>query len=134
MLVIDASAVSTWLFRGRAAAKVESHIAEAELAAPYIFDLEVLSAIRRAVSAGQLPSDHARNAVIDLLELGVERYGHEVLLPRIWFLRDNFTPYDAAYLALAEALADDGVPLLTSDARFARAAHKHSDVEVLLAA
>jgi predicted nucleic acid-binding protein len=37
---------------------------------------------------------------------------------RIWELRDNLTPYDAAYVALAEALE---VPLVTADQRLAQA-------------
>jgi uncharacterized protein YkwD len=38
----------------------------------------------------------------------------------------------ARYLALAETLVEDGVPLLTADTRLARAAEAHSDIEVLL--
>jgi predicted nucleic acid-binding protein len=72
--------------------------------------------------------------VSDLLQLSVDRYPHAILGRRIWELRENFSAYDAVYLALAEKLHDDGVPLLTSDARFARAARKHTGVEVLLAA
>ena len=52
-------------------------------------------------------------------ELFIERHGHRDLLPRIWALRDDVSPYEAAYVALAEAL---GATLLTHDARLARAA------------
>ena len=44
-----------------------------------------------------------------------------IFLDRIWRLRTMLTPYDAAYVALGEAL---GSPLLTTDARLARA-HGH---------
>jgi predicted nucleic acid-binding protein len=54
-------------------------------------------------------------------------------MPRIWELRRNFSAYDAAYVALAEAIADDGAPLLNADARLARGAGAHSSVRVLLA-
>ena len=54
-------------------------------------------------------------------------------MPRIWQLRENFSAYDAGYVALAEALADEPVPLLTADARLARAVAEHCDVPVLLA-
>ena len=37
------------------------------------------------------------------------RVPHVALLPRIWQLRHNLSVYDAAYVALAEAL---GAPLL----------------------
>jgi predicted nucleic acid-binding protein len=41
-----------------------------------------------------------------------------VLAARIWQLRLNLTSYDAAYVALAEAL---GLPLVTLDQRIQRA-------------
>jgi predicted nucleic acid-binding protein len=34
----------------------------------------------------------------------LERYSHFPLLVRIWQLRHNMWPYDAAYVALAEGL------------------------------
>jgi predicted nucleic acid-binding protein len=46
-----------------------------------------------------------------------------VLLPRVWDLRHNLTAYDAAYLALAEALE---APLLTRDRRIATAVGHHA--------
>jgi predicted nucleic acid-binding protein len=48
-------------------------------------------------------------------------------LPRVWELRANLTAYDAAYVALAEAL---GAPLLTRDRRLARAAGHGARVEL----
>ena len=43
---------------------------------------------------------------MDLLaKMNVRRYGHAALLPRIWQLRNNMWPYDAAYVALAESLS-----------------------------
>jgi predicted nucleic acid-binding protein len=48
-------------------------------------------------------------------------------------LRDNFSAYDAVYVALAEGLSDEGVPLLTTDGGLARAVRAHSAVEVLSA-
>jgi predicted nucleic acid-binding protein len=71
--------------------------------------------------------------VADLLDLPIERYGHYALIPRIWELRENFSTYDAAYIALAEAIVEPGAPLLTADARLARAAGAHTAVRVVLA-
>ena len=56
----------------------------------------------------------------------LQRYSHEPLLPRIWELRENLTAYDAAYVALAEAL---DAPLLTGDERIARASGVRARVE-----
>jgi predicted nucleic acid-binding protein len=50
------------------------------------------------------------------------------VLRRIWELRDNATPYDAAYLAWAEALA---VPVLTADAKLVGIPSVSCEVRVL---
>ena len=64
----------------------------------------------------------------DLLELSLTRYPHDVLLFRVWELRDNLTAYDAAYVALAEAL---DAPLVTCDGKIASASGHHARVEVV---
>ena len=46
-------------------------------------------------------------------------------MQRTFDLRDNFSSYDASYVALAEAL---GISLLTGDARLAAATNAHTDV------
>ena len=136
MLVVDASAV-TELLLGRAAgepvaAALREH--DFDLHAPHLLDVEVLSALRRVVAAGAATPTRAAEAVADLLDLPLQRYAHENLVPRIWELRESFSAYDATYLALAEVIAQDGAPLLTADARLARAASEHTGVEVILAA
>jgi predicted nucleic acid-binding protein len=127
LIVIDASAVVDQLVGGEPAASVEHHTAYGAeaLHAPHVLDLEVLQALRRA--------RQPREMLIDFLDLPIERYPHTLLVPRVWELRHNFTPFDATYVALAEGLGED-VRLLTSDKRLARAIRKHTDVEVLLAA
>lgn len=134
MLVVDASAVTELLLARPAAEHVERHIASHghALHAPQLLDIEVLSALRRVVASGEASLARAGEAVTDLGELSVERYPHEPLVSRVWQLRDNFSAYDAAYLALAEALLEEGAPLLTADGGLARAAEAHSDVDVLL--
>jgi len=49
-------------------------------------------------------------------------------MSRIWELRDNHTPYDAAYVALAEALE---TCLLTADRRLAQAPGARCEIELL---
>jgi predicted nucleic acid-binding protein len=134
MLVVDASAVVELLLARSAAGDVAHHVADHgyELHAPELLDIEVLSAVRRAVALGHASIERGGEAVADLLDLPIARYPHEILVERAWALRDNFSAYDAAYLALAEAVAEGGVPLLTADGRLARAAGEHTDVAVLL--
>lgn len=134
MLVVDASAVADLLLRRPAAERVKQHLHDHgfDLHAPHLIDVEVLSALRRVVASGEASATRADEAVADLLDLPIERYSHEVLVPRVWQLRENFSAYDATYLALAEAVAEEPVPLLTGDARLARAAGDHAAVPVLL--
>jgi predicted nucleic acid-binding protein len=136
MVVIDAGAVGDLLLGWRAAERVGQLLAEhdEDVHAPHLLDIEVLDFFSRAMTMGALSESHATNALSDFLELSVERYPHTLLAARVWDLRPHFSAPDAIYLALAENLNDDGVPLITSDADFARAARKHTGVEVLLAA
>jgi predicted nucleic acid-binding protein len=133
MLVIDASATADLVLARPVAEKVASHIADhnGDLHAPHLLDIEVVSAVRRLVASGEATPTRGVEAITDLLDLPLVRYPHEILVPRIWELRQNFSSYDAAYLALAESLTDEGVPLLTTDQRLARATRAHSDVELL---
>jgi predicted nucleic acid-binding protein len=69
----------------------------------------------------------ARLALDDLAALPARRAPHRPLLPRCWELRDNLTVYDAAYVALAEALK---ATLLTGDRRLARASGPKCPIEI----
>jgi predicted nucleic acid-binding protein len=98
------------------------------LAVPELADLEVASVLRRQMRAGALDARRAVLALDDLAALPARRAPHRPLLARCWELRDNLTPYDAAYVALAEALR---ATLLTADRRLARAPGTHCDIEIL---
>jgi len=96
--------------------------------APHVLDLEVTSALRGLVRRGALAEAVARAALRHLAVLPVVRCGHSPLLSRCWALRDNLTVYDAAYVALAEAI---GARLLTSDQRLAHATGIRCEIELL---
>jgi predicted nucleic acid-binding protein len=49
-------------------------------------------------------------------------------LDRVWALRNNFSAYDAVYVALAEVLH---ATLVTHDRRLAVAARRHAMVELV---
>lgn len=101
------------------------------LVAPHLVDLELLSAWRRLHRVGQLDDRRVALAVDDLRALPLRRVTHLPFLDRCWDLRHNVTPYDAAYVAVAEAFGD---VLLTADVRLANAPGIRCDVEVLSAA
>ena len=130
MIVVDASAVLETLLRTPAAAAVEGRLFDSRqtLHAPHLIDVEVAQVVRRYAAAGELDAERGREALADLADLPLLRYPHDLLLPRIWELRHNLTAYDAAYVALAEAL---GAPLLTRDRRLAAAPGHHAQVELV---
>lgn len=129
MLVVDASVVVTALVDDDADGDASrTRLRGEDLTAPELIDLEVMSALRRAVSTSAVPPRRAALALDDLIAIPLLRAPHHPLLPRCWELRENLTPYDAAYVALAEAL---GTPLLTADARMASAPGIRCAVEVL---
>lgn len=123
MIVADASLVVDYLLDdGARGTWSADRIATAgSLHAPHLIDLEVVSSARKAVRRGFVTAERAETAVLDLEDLALQRYPVVRLLQRIWELRDVLTPYDGAYVALAEALR---LPLATTDDRLART-HGH---------
>lgn len=129
MIVVDASVLGPALGDdGSAGDAAREHLRGQQLAAPTLIDLEVTSVFRSQNADGRLDDRRANQALNDLLQLPIRRAEHQHLITRCWELRRNLTPYDAAYVALAEAL---GVPLLTADGRLSRAPGIRCDVQVI---
>jgi predicted nucleic acid-binding protein len=129
VIVVDASVLATALVDDTAeGGRVRSRLRGTELAAPEIIDLEVLSVLRRLRSAGNVTEIRAGQAVADLKAFPIDRAPHRPLVARCWELRANLSPYDAAYVALAEAL---GTTLVTADARLAHAPGPRCDFDLL---
>jgi predicted nucleic acid-binding protein len=129
VLVVDASVMAVALVDdGRDGDAARRRLRNEDLAAPEILDLEVMSVLRRYVDRGTVRARAASAAVADLLRAPIARSSHRPLGDRCWQLRANLTPYDAAYVALAELLE---APLVTGDARLAAAPGVRCEVEVL---
>lgn len=129
MLVVDASVLAVALADdGPDGDAARARLRGETLAAPELVDLEVASVLRRQNRAGMLDNRRADLAIIDLGALPMVRASHLALLRRCWELRENVTTYDAAYVALAEAL---DATLLTGDRRLAHAAGPTCTIELL---
>jgi predicted nucleic acid-binding protein len=130
LIVIDASAVVELLLHTETGVRVGNRaLSQAErLCAPHLLDLEIAQVLRRFVQLRELTPDRGFQALDDFRALHIERTSHVNLLPRIWELRGSLTAYDAAYVALAEAMDS---PLLTCDAKLLRAHGHHATVEVV---
>lgn len=130
MIVLDASAaVSVLLNQDISGPRILERMGRVDngLHVPHLFEIEVMSALRRYVLRGALSPERASLALDRLSTMIITRYPHTALLPRVWELRENVTAYDAAYIALAETL---NAPLITRDERLSRAPGIRATIEV----
>jgi predicted nucleic acid-binding protein len=132
VVVVDASVLAVALADdGEGGDSARRRLRGERLAAPELADLEVMSVLRRQLKAGTLADRRAALAVADLMELPLLRSAHRGLITRCWELRENVTPYDAAYIALAEVL---DAPLLTGDRRLGTAPGPRCRIEIFTGA
>jgi predicted nucleic acid-binding protein len=130
VIVVDASVLANVVGddrrdgqRARAAVR-----AAGDLSAPDLVDVEVVAVLRKRWLAKQLDDARFAAAVDDLTALPLRRVPARPLMRRAYELRANITAYDAVYVALAELL---DCPLLTADARLARARAVRCPIEAL---
>lgn len=120
LAVVDASVLAAYYTaddprRPHAIARLAAgHI----LFAPAHLDAEVISALRGMARGNPVLMGAVPNALHHLAGFPIRRMPLAPLLARMWQLHDNITPYDAAYVALAEQL---GATLITCDAKLAAA-------------
>jgi predicted nucleic acid-binding protein len=109
---------------------VEQHVFDVinPAAAPDLINVEVLHTLRRLERRRYLDIARASDALADFALLPIARFPTLDFLEHAWDLRHNFTPYDAAYIALADAL---GAPLVTADRHLAETIPDHTAVDVI---
>ncbi|MGH2733312.1 MAG: type II toxin-antitoxin system VapC family toxin [Actinomycetota bacterium] len=130
MIVVDASVlVNAIADDGPDGDRSRARLGEASsLHAPHLVDLEVLSVLRRRAASLDLDARRLVFCLEDLGDLPITRYPHLPFAERIWNLRHNLTPYDAAYVALAETLE---CVMVTADASLSRAAGPTCTIELV---
>ena len=126
-IVVDASVLVDALTQ-RDLRDLRQALSTVTLHAPTLVDFEVLSALRGLVLGGHLSEPRGTDALADFGALALRRHATSAgLRADIWALKGQLTAYDAAYVAVAQAL---DVALWTRDARLARAAS--GTVEVMI--
>lgn len=120
MIVVDASVLANAVGDdGADGRRVRRELRGAgDLAAPDLVDVETVAVLRKRWLAGSLSGHRFATAVDDLTDIDLHRYPTLRFMRRAWELRANVTPYDAAYVALAEVLDCE---LWTADQRLAKA-------------
>ncbi|MGH3613787.1 MAG: type II toxin-antitoxin system VapC family toxin [Pseudonocardia sp.] len=128
MIVVDCAAVVDALTAVDDTDDLRKFLASDELDAPALLDFEVVSALRGLTLRGDLSAGRAEDTLTDFEDMQIHRWpAGDALRRRAFQLRDNVSAYDAAYVALAEAL---DCPLLTRDVRLAKASRHLVRVEV----
>ena len=130
MIVVDASVIANALADSGPSGRASRTALrlDLELAAPDLVDVETVSVWRKRWLAGDLTAPRFRTALSDLSDLPMFRHPTLPLMTRAHELRNNVNPYDAAYLALAEALE---CLLVTADSRLAAAPGIRCEVNVV---
>ena len=96
--------------------------------APHTIDVECMGAWRALRMRGEIDDRTLRRALDGLATWPIERLASTPLITRIHELSPTITPYDGAYVAIAEAL---NLPLLTRDARLTRASGPRCQFELI---
>ena len=129
MLVVDASVLVVALADdGADGDQARARPRGERLAAPEEPDVEVASVLRRQMRARAPDGRRAGLALDDLAALPASGRRTVRCCARCWELGDNLTIYDAANVALAEAMH---ATLLTGDRRLARATVLQCLIEIL---
>lgn len=127
MIVVDASALVLALAdQGeRGAAARAALAADSQWAAPEHLLIEVMQSLRGRYLAGENSAAQVAEVAAELPAIVFRKVELAPLLGRIWELKDNLTPDDAAYVAVAELL---GAPLVTADLRLSRASGPRCEI------
>jgi predicted nucleic acid-binding protein len=98
------------------------------LIAPAILVPEFLSGIRKLAIRKRIPTNLVNRIVTRFEGLQIELFTMSVYRRELSAMTKNFSPYDATYVLLAQTTY---TPLITSDARMAKAAQRNTEIILL---
>lgn len=98
------------------------------LIAPAILVPEFLSGIRKLAIRKRIPTNLVNRIVTRFEGLQIELFTMSVYRRELWAMTKNFSLYDATYVLLAQTTY---TPLITSDARMAKAAQRNTEIILL---
>jgi predicted nucleic acid-binding protein len=116
VITVDASTIIAALIKSGSGGDWARELLQQPMLAPAMIRAEVSHVLRQHQMRGELAATAASAAHADALDLKIGLVPYEVVATRIWELRMNITPYDAWYVATAEASASK---LATLDKRLA---------------
>jgi len=130
VIVVDASAMVELVLRTAKGRRVADRLKDdgGPCLAPHLVDPDVLQVLRELVRRREITVERAETAQASFAAFPLNRIPHDVLMNRMWALRDNLTAYDATYVAIAE-LRD--CPLVTCDGRLSRASGHRARIELV---
>ena len=128
MIVLDASAAIELLLHTPAGGRIAARISDVgSIHCPHLIDVEIAQTLRRLTALGEVSHAQAHEALSNWRSLDVQRYPHFPFLERAWALRENFSVYDAVYVALGEILE---ATIVTGDRKLTKAPGTSAKFEV----
>jgi predicted nucleic acid-binding protein len=129
LIVLDASATIEFLFRADSLPILANAISSTtELACPAILDFEVMNVLRKQIQNRIVTVERAEQALDLYNDMTFVTFETPLIADRIWNLRNNFTAYDASYIALAELLE---VPLYSKDRKWSVTSAHRADIRFI---
>ena len=118
--VVDASVALKWQFEDEevtepATALLRDFVeGRVELVSPTLFAYEIINAVNVAINRNRIGEEAGYRAIVYLTSLGIELRGFENLIGPTFYMARQYglSPYDCAYMALAE---EEKCDLLTGD-------------------